>query len=159
MVIFLVALAVSAARAQFSLIAARFRRAMFFLGLVLATEVAFVVIVVMRIVAALFIVVVAIAAARLAIFGLIAALLVGVLGLFVWGWCPWRCQSTCLRCLSASGMGSAKMILFHKPVFVCQRRLGRLRIFFLREKSLSGLNVMFYLRISAMKTRYFIENS
>ena len=22
--------------------------------------------------------------------------------LFVWGWCPWRCQSTCLRCLSAS---------------------------------------------------------
>jgi len=40
LVIFLVALAVSAARAQFSLIVARFRRAMFFWGLVLATEVA-----------------------------------------------------------------------------------------------------------------------
>ena len=92
----------SAARAQFSLIAARFRRAMFFWGLVLATEVAFVVIVVMRVVAALFIVVVAIAATRLVIFGLISALLVGVLGLFDWGWCPWRCQSTCLRCTSAS---------------------------------------------------------
>ena len=54
--------AFSAARAQFSLIAAWFQRAMFFWGLVLATEVAFVVIVVMRIVAALFVVVVAIAA-------------------------------------------------------------------------------------------------
>jgi hypothetical protein len=105
MVIFLVVmLTFSAARAQFSLIVARFRHAMFFWGLVLATEVAFVVIVVMRVVAALFIVVVAIAAARLVIFGLIAALLVGVLGLFDWGWCPWRCQLTCLRCLSASVM-------------------------------------------------------
>ena len=84
MVILLVAMAFFAVLAQFSLIVARFRRAMFFWGLVLATEVAFVVIVVMRIVAALFIVVVAIAAARLAIFGLIAALLVGVLGLYVW---------------------------------------------------------------------------
>ncbi len=55
-------MAFSAARAQFSLIAARFRHVMFFWGLVLATEVAFVVIVVMRIVAALFVVVVAIAA-------------------------------------------------------------------------------------------------
>jgi hypothetical protein len=94
--------AFSAARAQFSLIAARFRRAMFFWGLILATEVAFVVIVVMRVVAAPFVVVVAIAASRLAIFRLITALLVGVLGLFVWGWCPWRCQSICLRCSSAS---------------------------------------------------------
>jgi len=57
---------------------------MFFWGLVLATEVAFIEIVVMRVVAALFVVVVAIAAARLAIFGFIAALLVGVLGLYVW---------------------------------------------------------------------------
>jgi len=80
MVIFLVALAVSAACAQFrSLIVARFRRAMFFWGLVLATEVAFVVMV--RIIAALSVVVIAIAAARLAIFGIIAALFVGVLGL------------------------------------------------------------------------------
>jgi hypothetical protein len=103
MVIFLVAmLTFSAARAQFSLIAARFRHAMFFWGLVLATEVGFIVIVVMRVVAALFVVVVVIAAARLVIFGLIAALLVGVLSLFVWGWYPWRCQPTCLRCSSAS---------------------------------------------------------
>jgi len=103
MVIFLVALLTfSAARAQFSLIVARFRHAMFFWGLVLATEVAFVVIVVMRVMAALFVVVDAIAAARLAIFGLIAALLIGVLGLFVWGWYPWRCQLTCLRCSSAN---------------------------------------------------------
>ena len=70
MVIFLLAMAFSAARAQFSLIVARFWRAMFFWGLVLATEVAFV-----------FVVVVAIAAARLAIFGVIGALLVGVIGL------------------------------------------------------------------------------
>ncbi len=51
---------------------------MFFWGLVLATEVAFVV--VMRVVAALFVVVVAIAAARLAIFRIIAAILIGVPG-------------------------------------------------------------------------------
>jgi hypothetical protein len=25
-----------------------------------------------------------------------------VLGLVVWGWCPWRCHLTCLRCSSAS---------------------------------------------------------
>ena len=81
MVILLVAMAFSAARAQFSLIVARFRRTMFFWGLVLATEVAFVVIVVMRVVAALFVVVVAIAAARLAIFRIITALLIGVPGL------------------------------------------------------------------------------
>ena len=55
-----------------------------------------------RVMAAFSVVVVAIAAARLAIFGLIAALLVGVLGLFDWGWSPWRCQSTCLRCSSVS---------------------------------------------------------
>jgi hypothetical protein len=80
MVIFLVALAISAACARFrSLIVARFRRAMFFWGLVLSTEVALIVMV--RIMAALSVVVVAIAAARLAIFGIIAALLVGVLGL------------------------------------------------------------------------------
>jgi len=53
---------------------------MFFWGLVLATEVAFVVLE-MRVMAALPVVVVAITAARLAIFGVIAALLVGVLGL------------------------------------------------------------------------------
>ena len=82
MVIFLIVmLTFSAARAQFSLIAARFRHAMFFWGLVLATEVAFVVIVVMRVVAALFVVVIAIAAARLAIFRIIVALLIGVPGL------------------------------------------------------------------------------
>jgi hypothetical protein len=79
MVIFLVAmLTFSAARAQFSLIVARFRRTMFFWGLVLATEVAFVV--VMRVVAALFVVVVAIAAARLAIFRIITAILIGMPG-------------------------------------------------------------------------------
>jgi len=80
MVILLVALALSADRAKFSLIVARFRRAIFFWGLVLATEVAFAVLV-MRIMAALPVVVVAITAARLSIFGVIAALLVGVLGL------------------------------------------------------------------------------
>jgi len=80
MVILLVALAFSVARAQFSLIVARFRRVMFFWGLVLATEVAFVVLV-MRVIAALSVVVVAIAAARLAIFGIMAAFLEGVLGL------------------------------------------------------------------------------
>ncbi len=79
MVILLVVLALSAARAQFSLIVARFRRAMFFWGLVLATKVAFVVLVIC-VMAAFSVVVVAIAAARLAIFGVIAALLVGVLG-------------------------------------------------------------------------------
>jgi len=52
---------------------------MFFWGLILATEVAFVVMV--RVMNALSVVVVAIAAARLAIFRIIAALLVGVLGL------------------------------------------------------------------------------
>ena len=64
MVIFLVALAFSAACARFrSFIVARFWRMMFVRRLILATEVAFVVIVVMRVVAALFVVVVAIAAA------------------------------------------------------------------------------------------------
>jgi len=80
MVILLVALALSAARAQFSLIIARFRHAMFFWGLVLATKVAFIVLVI-RVMAAFSGVVVAIAAARLAIFGVIAALLVDVLSL------------------------------------------------------------------------------
>ena len=80
MVILLVALALSAACAQFSLIVALFRRVMFFWGLVLATEVVFVVLE-MHVMAALPVVVVAITAARLAIFGVIAALLVGVLGL------------------------------------------------------------------------------
>ena len=78
MVIFLVAMAFFAVRAQHSLIVARLWRTMFFWGLVLATEVAFVV--VMRVVAALFVVVVAIAAARLAIFRIIAAILIGVPG-------------------------------------------------------------------------------
>jgi hypothetical protein len=53
---------------------------MFFWGLVLATEVAFIVLV-MRVVAALSVVVVAITAARLVILGVITALLVGALGL------------------------------------------------------------------------------
>jgi hypothetical protein len=66
MVIFLFAMAFFAVRAQHSLIVAHLWRTMFFWGLVLATEVAFVV--VMRVVTALFVVVVAIAAARLAIF-------------------------------------------------------------------------------------------
>ena len=78
MVIFLLTMAFSAARAQHSLIVARLRRTMFFWGLLLATEVAF--IVVMHVVAALFVVVVAIAAARLAIFRIIAAILIGVPG-------------------------------------------------------------------------------
>jgi len=78
MVIFLLAMAFYAARARHSLIVARLRRTMFLWGLVLATEVAFVV--VMRVVAALFVVVVAIAAARLAIFGIIAAILIGMPG-------------------------------------------------------------------------------
>jgi len=70
-VIFLIVLAVSAACARFrSFIVARLRRTMFFRRLVLATEVAFVVMV--RVMDALSIVVVAIAAARLAIFGVIA---------------------------------------------------------------------------------------
>ena len=80
MVILLVALALSAAHAQFSLIVARFRRAMFFWRLILATEVTFIVLV-MHVMAALLVVVVAINAARHAIFGVIAALLLGVLGL------------------------------------------------------------------------------
>ena len=80
MVILLVALALSAACAQFFLIVAQIWHAMFFWGLVLATEVAFVVLV-MCVMAALPVVVVAITAARLAIFGVITALLVGVLGL------------------------------------------------------------------------------
>ncbi len=80
MVIFLLAMAFSAIRAQHSLIVARLWRTMFFWGLVLATEVAFVVVVVMRAVAALFVVVVAIAAARLAIFRIIVAILIGVPG-------------------------------------------------------------------------------
>ena len=70
MVILLVALALSAACAQFSLIVAQIRHAMFFWGLVLATEVAFVVLV-MRIMAALPVVVVAITAAQLANLGLL----------------------------------------------------------------------------------------
>ncbi len=80
MVIFLLAMAFSAARAQFSLIITWFQRTMFFWGLVLATEVAFVVVIVMRVVAALFVVVIAIAAARLVIFRIIVAILIGVPG-------------------------------------------------------------------------------
>ncbi len=81
MVVFFVTLAVFAVCARFcSIIVARLWRAMVVWRLVLATEVAFVVI--MRIMVALFVVVVvAIATARLAIFGVVAALLVGVLGL------------------------------------------------------------------------------
>ena len=77
MVIFFVALAVSADCALFcSFIVARLWRMMIIRRLVLATEVAFVVIV--HIMVALSVVVVAIATARLAIFGVVAALLVGV---------------------------------------------------------------------------------
>ena len=81
MVIFFVDLAVSAVCARFcSIIVARLWRAMVVRRLVLATEVAFVVIV--RVMVTLFVfVVVAIATSRLAIFGIVAALLVGVLGL------------------------------------------------------------------------------
>jgi hypothetical protein len=80
-VIFFVALAVSAACARFrSIIVARLWRAMVVRRLVLATKVAFVMIV--RVMAALFVVVVvAIATVRIAIFGVVTALLVGVLGL------------------------------------------------------------------------------
>ncbi len=75
MVIFLVALAFSAACARFySFIVTWFRRTMFVRRLILATEVAFVMMV--RVMDALSVIVVAIAAARLAIFGIIAALLV-----------------------------------------------------------------------------------
>ncbi len=80
MVVLLVAMAFSAARAQFSLIVARFRRAMFFWEFALATEVGFVVLVI-RVMAVFSVVVVAITGTRLAIFGIIAALLVGVFGL------------------------------------------------------------------------------
>ncbi len=81
MVIFLVALAVSAACARFhSFIVARLWRTVVVRRLILATEVAFVVMVCVMAALSVF-VVVAIAAARLAIFGVIAALLVGVLGL------------------------------------------------------------------------------
>ena len=81
MVIFFVTLAVSAACARFcSFIVARLWRTMVVRRVVLATEVAFVMVV--HVMAALsVVVVVAIAAARLAIFGVVAALLVGVLGL------------------------------------------------------------------------------
>jgi len=81
MVIFLIALAASAACARFRpFIVARLRRTMFVRRLILATEVAF--IVMMRVMAALSVVVVVmIVAARIAIFGVIVALLVGVLGL------------------------------------------------------------------------------
>jgi hypothetical protein len=81
MVIFLFALAVSAACARFcSFIVAQFRRTMFTRRFILATEVAFIVMV--CVMAALSVVIaIVIAAARLAIFGVIAALLVGVLGL------------------------------------------------------------------------------
>jgi len=81
MVIFFVALAVSAASARFrSVIVARFWRTMFVWRLVLATKVAFFMVVRVMVVLSV-VVVVAIATARLAIFGVIAALLVGVLGL------------------------------------------------------------------------------
>ena len=80
MVIFFVALAVSAVCARFcSIIVARLWCAMVVRRLVLATNVAFVVLV--RVMVALVVVVVVIATARLAIFGIVAALLVGVLGL------------------------------------------------------------------------------
>jgi hypothetical protein len=81
MVIFFVALVVFAVIARFcSIIVAWLWRAMVVRRLVLATKVAFVMIV--RVMVALFvIVVIAIATARLAIFGVVAALLVGVLGL------------------------------------------------------------------------------
>jgi len=81
MVILFVALAVSAACAQFrSVIVAWFWRTMVVWRLVLATKVAFVMVVHVM-VALSVVVVVAIATARLAIFGVVAALLVGVLGL------------------------------------------------------------------------------
>ncbi len=81
MVIFFVALAVFAVCARFcSIIVARLWHVMVVRRLVLATNVAFVMIV--RVMVALFVVVVvAIATARLAIFGVVAALLVGVFGL------------------------------------------------------------------------------
>jgi hypothetical protein len=81
MVIFFVALAVSAACARFlSIIVARFWRMMVVWRLILATKVAFVMVV--RVMVALSVVVVAtIATARLAIFGVVTALLVCVLGL------------------------------------------------------------------------------
>jgi hypothetical protein len=85
MVIFFVALAVSAACAQFrSIIVARFWRTMVVRRLILATKVAFVMVV--RVMVALpVVVVVVIATARLAIFGVVATLLVGVLGLVAMG--------------------------------------------------------------------------
>ena len=81
MVIFFVALAVSAACAQFcSVIVAWFWRTMVIWRLILATKVVFVMVVHVM-VALSVVVVVAIATAWLAIFGVVAALLVGVLGL------------------------------------------------------------------------------
>jgi hypothetical protein len=81
MVIFFVDLAVSTVCVRFcSIIVAQLWFAMVVRRPVLATEVAFVVIV--RVMVALFVVVIfAIATARLAIFGIVATLLVGVLGL------------------------------------------------------------------------------
>jgi hypothetical protein len=78
MVIFFVVL-VYFARARFCFLIAWLWRAMFVRRLVVATRVAFVM--VMRIMAALPVVVVAIAVAWLAIFWIVAALLIGVLGL------------------------------------------------------------------------------
>jgi hypothetical protein len=39
---------------------------------------------------------------RLVIFFVALAVSAVCACLFVWGWCPWRCQLTCLRCSSAS---------------------------------------------------------
>jgi hypothetical protein len=39
--------------------------------------------------------------------------------LFVWGWCPWRCQSTCLRCLSAS-VAHVLFFLLLAALFFCK---------------------------------------
>jgi len=86
MVIFFIALAVSAACARFrSVIVARFWRMMVVWRLVLATKVVFIMVVRVMVVLSV-VVVVAIATARLAIFGVVAALLVGVLGLVAWTW-------------------------------------------------------------------------
>jgi hypothetical protein len=39
--------------------------------------------------------------------------------LFVWGWCPWRCQLTCLRCSSAS-VTHVLFFFCYLQLFICK---------------------------------------
>ncbi len=127
MVIFFVALAISAACARFrSFIVAWLWRTMVVRRLILATEVAFVMIV--RVMVALSVVVVAIATAQLAIFGVVAAILVGVLCLVAMDVARfWGCRGTPRRCALPCRHGRGKVYqktpagLFARTCHVCSR--------------------------------------